>query len=146
MIEIYIYIYIYICIYIKSHGERWVKCCHFKLSILHKHLISFRFCLLCSKQESVGYSHWGKQHRDAIHASRNLETTYCAARHSRQKLQYKNWRVSWNQSEDSFILIKSKHRVHFMMFGAVIRNGDIMPPFIFPHNSLWRPTSTAWKR
>ena len=27
----------------------------------------FRFCLLCSKLESVGHCLWGKQHHDAIH-------------------------------------------------------------------------------
>ena len=39
------------------------------------------------------------------------------------------------QSEDQFIfiLMKTKHSVHIMMFGWLLYDGDIIPPFIFPH-------------
>ena len=32
------------------------------------------------------------------------------------------------------ILMKSKQSIHIMVFGVVTCNGDIMPPFIFPHD------------
>ena len=37
------------------------------------------------------------------------------------------------QSEDRFILMKTKYPVHIMVFGVVSRNRDIMSLFIFPH-------------
>ena len=35
--------------------------------------------------------------------------------------------------QDVPILMKTKHPVHIMVFGVVSSDGDIMPPFIFPH-------------
>ena len=35
--------------------------------------------------------------------------------------------------QDVPIVMKSKHPVHIMVFGLVTSDGDIMPPFIFPH-------------
>ena len=50
--------------------------------------------------------------------------------HSYQKLQHEDFSMFWCQSEDSliFILMKSKHPVHIMVFGVVTSDGDIMPP------------------
>ena len=46
---------------------------HIQLIILGMHLICFKFCLLCTKLESVGCCLWGKQNHNAIQFSRNLK-------------------------------------------------------------------------
>ena len=46
-----------------------------------------RFCLLCSKQESVEFSLWGKhQDHENIHTSRNLKIVYCISCYSLEAL------------------------------------------------------------
>ena len=45
------------------------------------------------------------------------------------------------QSEDRFIfiLIKTKHPIHIMMFRVVTSNDNVMTPFIFPHDVTLKP-------
>ena len=70
-----IYIYIYIYIYREREMLGYVKSSHFKLMISRIHFIYFRCGLLCIKQESVWHCLWEKQYHDAIHSTRNLETS-----------------------------------------------------------------------
>ena len=49
------------------------------------------------------------------------------------EFQYEYFKVFGYQSEDRFILMKTKQSVHIMVFGMVIHDGDVMPPFIFTH-------------
>ena len=90
----YIYIYIYIYIYrqflsfflchiqsISPDRVRWANYHHFRLLISRMCVVCFRFCLLCSKLESVEHCLCGKQNHDAVHSSRNLETACCTPWH-----------------------------------------------------------------
>ena len=36
--------------------------------------------------------------------------------------------------QDLPIVMKTKRRIHMMVFGVVARDGDAIPPFIFPHD------------
>ena len=45
----------------------------------------------------------------------------------------KDFRMFGCQSENKFILIKTKHPIDMIMFGVVTSDGDVMPSFIFPH-------------
>ena len=80
---------------------RWENCRYSKLFILPIHFLCFRFCRLCSKQVSDGHCLWRKQHHDAIHFTRHLETVCSTACHSPRKVQYEDFRMSGRQCEDS---------------------------------------------
>ena len=86
-----------------------------------------------------------KQHHDTIHFSRNMKMAYFTICHSRQKRQYEYFSVFGCQAEDRFvfILMKTKHSVHIIVFGMVTNDGDAMAPFIFASDSTQRPTSSA---
>ena len=88
--------------------------------------------------ESVGQCLRGKQYQNAIHFSKNLLTAYCTAYHSHWKIQNEDFRMFGCQSEDRFIflIMKTKHSVHIMVFGVVKSKSDVMPPFISPHNLM----------
>ena len=116
-------------LYHHSYSECWLNCHHCKLLISRMRFVCFRFCLLCSKVESV------ERYYDAIHSSRNLETTCCTNCHSCWKRQSEDFPVFGYQSKDRFIylLMKTKYSGHIMVFGVDTRGGNVMPPFIFLH-------------
>ena len=92
---------------------QWVNCRHLKLLILRMLFICFRFCLLCSKPESVEDCLRGKKHHNAFHYSRNLEMASCTVGiHLEDPIR----RVFGFQSGDGFILMKTKHPVHIRVF------------------------------
>ena len=46
-----------------------------------------------------------------------------------------------------FILLKTKYSLHLVVFGVVISNGDVLPPFIFPHDlRLNTEVYTKWPK
>ena len=114
--------------------------------IFHMHFICFRFCLMCSKLNSIGVCLWGKQHHNAIYFTRNLEIAWCTVRHSCSKLQYEDFRVFGCQSKGRFIFMfmKTKHPVHIMVLEMVTSNGDVMPPFVSQHG-FWLNTEAYIK-
>ena len=126
---LYLLIVIYICIYKKIYRVQGVNCCHLKSLISCMCFVCFRFCQLFSNLESFGHYLWGKQDHDAIYSSRNLKMICCTAWHSCQKLQYEDFSMIRCQSEDRFILMKTKHLVHLKGLGWSL----FVSPFIFPH-------------
>ena len=65
-----------------------------------------------------------------IGTQQNWETARTSTLHSQRK---SNTKISKCQSKlwFKFILMKTKHPVHIMVFGLVNGDGDDMPPFIF---------------
>ena len=119
------------------YKARWVNCCHFKLMILLMYFICFRFCLLCSKLDSVEQCLWRKQHHDAIHSSRNLKTACCAAWHSCQKLQYKYssvWVSIWRDSYSYWRKPNTQYKS--WCFREVTSNSEVIPSFILTLNKM----------
>ena len=126
-----------------------VNCRHSKLSILCMHFICFRFCLLYNKLESVEHYLWGKQHHNAIHSFSNLEMACCAAWHSSQWPQYKNFKVLGCQSEYrfTFTLMKTPSPQHGACGWSLAM--AMLCFYLSCHitsDSTWKPTLSAWRR
>ena len=88
------------------------------------------FCLLCTKLESTEYCLREMQHQfsppEIWKQPAVLLGNLC------WKLQYEDFTLFGSHSEERLmnILMKTKHPVHILVFGVVIRDGDIMHPFI----------------
>ena len=64
---------------------------HIQLSISHTRFACFRFCLLCSKLESVENFLYRKLYHDAVHSFQRLEKACYKAWHSFRKRLYKDF-------------------------------------------------------
>ena len=57
---------------------QWVNNNQFRPLNSWVYFTCFRFCLLCSKLESIKHCQFRKQHNDYIHSTRNSKKTYCS--------------------------------------------------------------------
>ena len=111
----------------------WVNYQHYILLVSCICFVCFGFCLLFSKRESVNQCLWGKQHFDAFHTFRNLETICCTFEHFARKHQQEGFRMFGSQSKDRLIFIqKTKHAGHVIVFGVFTSHGDVKSPLILP--------------
>ena len=116
---------------------QWVNCYHSKLSIMNMHFVCFKFCLLCSKLESLGYF---EESSIMMKFTPPEIWKCCTAWHSSQKHHYEYLTVFGYQSEDSAKnLIKRMSLMVIMLVQTMVRvfandPGDLgsMPGWVMP--------------